>query len=86
MMKLMLIFFKAVLCIQFPLIILLSSDIRIDLLTQIFSSSERKVIILLFIIFMLKAAHWYLISRHNLFSLIDMHRKVEVMCLKLNCK
>lgn len=40
-----------------PLIVLLSSDIRIDLLTQFFSSSERKVIILLFIIFMLKAAH-----------------------------
>lgn len=59
-------FFKAVLCIQFPLIVLLSSDIRIDLLTHIFSSSERKVIILLFIIFMLKAAHWCLISRHNL--------------------
>lgn len=32
---------KAVLCIQFPLIVLLSSDIRIDLLTHVFIFREE---------------------------------------------
>lgn len=35
---------------------------------------------------MLKAAHWYLISRHHLSHFTDMHQKGEVMCLKLNGK
>lgn len=59
-------------------------NIRIDLLTLFLFFSERKVVISPFIFLMLKPVYWYLFTRHHLPHFIDVYRKGEVICLKLN--
>lgn len=61
-------------------------NIRIDLRILFLFFSERKVIILSLIILTLKPVYWYLWTRHHLLHFIDVHRKGEVICLKLNSK